>query len=85
MMTQKTISLPENIYYRLKSKKKKSETFPDLIERLMNEDEEREKKHTIMDLAGAFGDSSDEWEAIETELYNDRLRPSERKGITFDN
>ena len=83
-MTQKTISLPEEIYFKLKEKKKKNETFPDLISRLIDEDNVREKKHVIMDLAGAFGEDSDEWEKIEKELYEDRLRPSNRKGLSFD-
>lgn len=84
-MTQKTISLPEEIYFKLKSKKRKNETFPDLIKRLLNDEEKREEDHKIMDLAGAFGENSEEWEKIEQELYKDRLRPSKRKAITFDN
>ncbi len=43
-----------------------------------------EKNHKIMDLAGAFGDNSDEWEKIEKELYKDRLQPSNREVIIFD-
>ncbi len=53
MMTQKTLSVPEDLYNKLKTKKKNSETFPDLIERLMSEYDQREAKHTIMDLAGS--------------------------------
>ncbi|MHA1646304.1 MAG: antitoxin VapB family protein [Promethearchaeota archaeon] len=83
-MTQKTISLPENIYFKLKRKKKKNETFPDLINRLLNEEEVREKKHKIMDLAGAFGEESEEWEKIEQDLYDARLQPSSRKTINFE-
>ena len=84
-MKNKTISLPEEIYSKLKSKMRKNETFPNLIQRLLNDEEIREEKHKIMDLAGAFGDNSEEWEKIEQELYKDRLRPSNRKAITFDN
>ena len=83
-MTQKTISLPEDLYFKLKAKKKKAETFPDLISRLIEETDRKEKTHKIMDLAGAFGDDSNEWEKIEKELYEDRLRPSHRKGLSFD-
>ena len=54
MMTQKTLSVPEDLYNKLKTKKKNSETFPDLIERLMSEYDQREAKHTIMDLAGSL-------------------------------
>jgi predicted CopG family antitoxin len=79
MMTQKTISIPEELYDKLKAKKKKTETFPDLIQRLINEYDQQEKIHSIMDLAGALDDDSDEWETIEETLYNDRNRPSDRK------
>ncbi len=83
-MIQKTISLPEDLYLKLKAEKGKTETFPDLIKRLLYEEEVRKKKHHISDLAGAFGEDSEEWIKIEEELYNDRLRPSSRKGISFD-
>ena len=55
-----------------------------MIKRLIDEDTERIDQHSIMDLAGAFGEESDEWEKIEKELYEDRLRPSSRKNISFD-
>jgi len=83
-MGQKTISLPVEIYDQLKSKKKKNETFPDLIKRLISEEEKQVQSHKIMDLAGAFGENSEEWDDIEKELYADRLRPSARREITFD-
>ena len=84
MMVQKTISLPEELYLKLKAKKEKNETFPDLIKRLLHEEDIHKKKHQISDLAGAFGEGSEEWIKIEEELYKDRLRPSSRKGISFD-
>ncbi len=84
-MIKRTISLPEEIYIKLKSKKRKNETFPELIQRLLNEEEMKEKNHKIMDLAGAFGENSDEWEKIEKELYKDRLKPSNREKRIFDN
>lgn len=83
-MTQKTISLPEDLYLKLKQKKGNSETFPELLERLLGEEESREKRHKIKDLEGAFGEESDEWELIKKELYNDRLRPASRKEIIFE-
>lgn len=83
-MGQKTISLPSDIYFKLKEKKKEGETFPDLITRLIDEDDERSNSHSIMDLAGAFGEDSAEWDKIENELYADRLRPSSRKKISFE-
>ena len=36
----------------------------------------KKKMHKISDLAGAFGESSDEWVKIEEELYKDRLQPA---------
>ena len=83
-MTQKTISMPEELYLKLKKKKGNSETFPQLIERLVDEEENKSHYHHIDDLEGAFGDDSEEWDLIEKELYNDRLRPSSRKNITFE-
>jgi hypothetical protein len=47
-------------------------------------EEDRATKHKIKDIEGAFGDDSDEWEQIEKELYQDRLKPSLRKEITFE-
>ena len=68
-MTQKTISLPEDLYFKLKAKKKKAETFPDLISRLIEEADRKEKTHKIMDLAGAFGDDSNEWEKLSRNVH----------------
>lgn len=78
-MTQKTISLPEELYDRLKNKKKKNETFPDLIQRLLLEEEKIKTDRNIDDLEGAFGDTSEEWDSIEKEIYRDRLRFKTRK------
>ncbi len=77
--TQKTLSIPEELYDKLKKKKKKNETFPDLIQKLISEYDQQEKNHSIMDLAGAIDDDSDEWESIEKTLYDDRNRPFGRK------
>ena len=83
-MTQKTLSIPEDLYFKLKAKKRNNETFPDLLDRLLQEDSVLEKKRNIMELAGAFGDQSDEWEKIEEKLYKDRLHPSSRKPLRLD-
>ncbi len=72
-MTQKTISLPKELYDRLKNKKKKNETFPELIQRLLMGEEKIKKRRHIDDLEGAFGDTSEEWDSIEKEIYQDRL------------
>lgn len=72
-MTQKTISLPEELYDRLKTRKKKNETFSHLIQRLLLEGGKIEKDRNIDDLEGAFGDTSEEWDSIEKEIYQNRF------------
>ena len=42
------------------------------------------QKHNLKDLDGAFGEDSDEWDKIEKELYEDRLKPSSREEVTFE-
>ncbi|MHA1233236.1 MAG: antitoxin VapB family protein [Candidatus Helarchaeota archaeon] len=74
-MGQKTISLPEDVYEKLKSEKRDDESFSQLILRLLKKDR---KLIPIEALAGAFEEDSSEWERIEQFLYNDRLKPSER-------
>ncbi len=71
-------------YNNMGQKKKKDEKFPDLIKHMISEEEKRVKPHKIMDLAGAFGENSEEWDDIEKKLYADRLRPSSRREITFE-
>ncbi|MHA1783937.1 MAG: antitoxin VapB family protein [Candidatus Helarchaeota archaeon] len=75
-MTQKTISLPEDVYKKLKAEKKKNESFPQLILRLLKT---REVGGTIEQLAGVFKEESEEWENIEKIIYMDRLRTSKRE------
>ena len=82
-MTQKTLSLPEELYDRLKAKKGKKETFPDLIRRLISEEEKHKTSHQIEDLKGAFGDNSEEWEDIEKMIYEERLEKKKRKDTLF--
>ena len=38
----------------------------------MSEYDQREAKHTIMDLAGKLNNDSDEWESIVKTLYEDQ-------------
>ncbi len=78
MMTQKTISLPEEIYAELKKKKRKDESFPELIHRLASHDEE--PAQDIDELAGAFEDDN-EWDQILIDLYNDRKKPARLESI----
>ena len=70
-MTQKTISLPEDIYAELKKKKRKDESFPELIHRLASHDEETTTD--IDELAGSF-EENEEWDQIFIDIYNDRKK-----------
>ncbi|MHA1282450.1 MAG: antitoxin VapB family protein [Promethearchaeota archaeon] len=72
-MTNKTISLPEDIYLALKKEKRKGESFADLISRLLKEEREKEKK--LERLAGCWKDA-DEWDDILEQLYKDRRKPT---------
>ncbi|MHA1132447.1 MAG: antitoxin VapB family protein [Candidatus Helarchaeota archaeon] len=74
-MTQKTISLPEDVYEKLKAEKRENESFAQLILRLLKQEK---SKTPIEPLAGIFEKDSSEWEEIERNLYNDRLRYSQR-------
>jgi len=72
-MSQKTISLPKEVYEKLKAEKREDESFPQLILRLL----ERGKNDSSIDpLKGIFEEESDEWEKIKEMLYEDRLKPS---------
>ncbi len=82
-MTQKTISLPEDVYNKLKARKKKKESFPELIVRLLKEDV-KEDERSIESFFGAFDEESDEWEDIEKRLYNNRMVSSNRKQILME-
>ncbi len=85
-MGQKTIALPEPVYNRLKAKKKPGENFPELIIRLL-EQEEKNNKPEITRLFGILGENSNEWDEIEKDIYNNRLRAAKHgrhDGITFD-
>ena len=65
-MKNKTISLPEDIYNKLKQQKKKDESFPELIDRLVKE--KKSKKKQLEALAGSLRED-DEWDQIIKDLY----------------
>ncbi len=69
-MTQKTISLPEDVYNALKKQKHKGETFAELINRLIQEKHTRKKN--LEKLAGSLKDD-DEWDSILEDIYEDRI------------
>jgi len=74
MMTQKTIALPEDIYEDLKKRKRKDESFPQLIARLLNN--APGNPQPLEALKGALEDDAEEWEQIEKMLYERRRRPN---------
>jgi len=74
-MTQKTISLPKEVYDKLKAEKRKNESFPQLLLRLLK----KEKINTSIEpLIGIFEEESEEWGRIEEMLYEDRLKSKKR-------
>ncbi|MHA1719727.1 MAG: antitoxin VapB family protein [Promethearchaeota archaeon] len=84
-MTQKTISLPEDVYFSLKRKKQKNETFSDVILRLLEQDK-RKKRPDITKFFGMLEeDENGEWDNIEKEIYSERLRPSKRQDFVLEN
>lgn len=72
-MVTKTIGLSEHVYLSLKERKKKGETFSDLIARLLREEDRRERR-PISDFFGTLEDEDAEWDEIEKEIYADRDR-----------
>ncbi len=72
-MTNKTISLPEEVYSALKKQKREGESFPELISRLIKEKESSEK--SLEKLAGCLKDDN-EWDQILEDLYEDRKKPA---------
>jgi predicted CopG family antitoxin len=74
-MTQKTISVPDWVYKKLKAKKRENETFPDFFLRLLNEKEESKKAIPLESFFGALEDESNEWEEIEKKIYKARDKP----------
>ncbi len=70
-MTQKTISLPEDVYNALKKQKRKGESFPELINRLIQE--KHTKENNLEKLAGSLKED-DEWDRILEEIYEDRRK-----------
>ncbi|MHA1732109.1 MAG: antitoxin VapB family protein [Promethearchaeota archaeon] len=73
-MVQKTISLSESVYTRLKARKKPGESFSDLILRLLN----TKDPHRGESLEKFFGtleeEHEGEWDEIMGQLYEDRLK-----------
>jgi predicted CopG family antitoxin len=72
---QKTISLPEDVYSKLKRLKRENETFADLISRLIQTPSPETSSNPLEKFFGAFEDQDDAWGKIEERLYALRLKP----------
>lgn len=70
-MANKSISLPEEVYSALKKEKRKGESIPELINRLLME--KKEKEMYLEDVAGSL-EEDDEWDEILEDIYRDRER-----------
>ncbi|TFG18811.1 MAG: antitoxin [Promethearchaeota archaeon] len=79
-MTQKTVSLSEEAYEKLRRVKKEGESFSQVIIRLIKRDE----NVSVLDFAGSFSEGSKEWESIEKEIYNRRKEKSRVKSLMED-
>ena len=73
-MTQKTISLNEKAYKKLRKFKKSKESFSDLIIRLCDTKEKEEKEDILLKYVGLFKDNSADWEKVEKEIQKERDR-----------
>ena len=73
-MTQKTISLNEKAYKRLRKFKRDKESYSDLIIRLCDTQENEEKEDILLKYMGLFKDHSDDWEKVEKEIQKERDR-----------
>ncbi|MHA1145679.1 MAG: antitoxin VapB family protein [Candidatus Helarchaeota archaeon] len=71
-MTQKTISLNEKAYAKLKKIKKKGETYSDLILRLCISQEQSDEDDLLLKLIGAFKEDADYWEQVEKQVQQSR-------------
>ncbi|MBN2152386.1 MAG: antitoxin VapB family protein [Candidatus Lokiarchaeota archaeon] len=83
-MTQKTLSLPVEVYERLRHMKSQDESYGDLVMRLINEHEKKAQGMPIESFAGALSEEdSDDWGDIEKILYQKRFF-SENRAVRLD-
>ncbi|MCF2140579.1 MAG: antitoxin VapB family protein [Candidatus Lokiarchaeota archaeon] len=84
-MTQKTISLPENIYNSLKKRKKSKETFSDLISRLIKENDQKSSQPDISCFYGKLEEAEKgEWDEIEKKIYENRKASKTHRTDSWD-
>jgi len=73
-MTQKTISLNEKAYKKLKKYKKERESYSDLIIRLCERIAKSEEEDILLKFAGSFKENADYWEEVEKDIQKERDR-----------
>ena len=78
-MTDKSIDISEELYYKIKKLKRKDESVSSFILRLID----NEKKKSIEDFMGVFEKDSKEWEEIEKILYEDRLKSKSHRNLNL--
>ncbi|MHA2001005.1 MAG: antitoxin VapB family protein [Promethearchaeota archaeon] len=83
-MAQKTISLPESVYKSLKKKKRKKETFADVILRLLHPDSEKSSKEIEKYFGKLDEADGDEWDKIERDIYLNRKKSPKREILSYD-
>ena len=71
-MTQKTISLNEEAYKRLKDLKRKKESYSDLILRLCTSQEKTRKEDFILKFIGVFKEDAGNWEKFSHQILKNR-------------
>ena len=71
----KVISLSDKAYQDLKSLKIGDESFSEVVTRVTS----KFRKKSIMDFAGALRGSTEEWNGIEKQIYEDRKKFKTRK------
>jgi len=71
-MTQKTISLNEKAYKKLKKYKKVKESYSDLIVRLCESQEKKVEEDFLLKYIGTFKDNDEYWEKFEDVIQNER-------------
>jgi len=71
-MTQKTISLNEKAYKKMKKLKKKGESYSDLVLRLCDAQEQSDEEDILLKLIGSFKEDADYWEKVETQIQRSR-------------
>ena len=67
----------------LKARRRPKETFSDLLRRLLDEQDARSKKD-ITKIFGILGESSEEWDRIEKDIYDARASGVEGDWPSFD-